>query len=247
MTRAVAAALGLVALATLLTTGCSSVVDGRGANSTSPSGSSARSPDFPAGTTGSGGPQGATLSSTPPTSHRPTDAQRRSALAARAGGTQVMVRVGDGYEAATFDQVGHIAFWHDGADSTQWRQVGSSRYPYVPQVGAPHASARAAVLTGMAHATFVVSGYFTGDSSGNAVAFTTGAKGWGAIKAEANGNIGPSGAAVGHDQIGLSYGFAFHHGLLETRDCPANRPISDCGRYSVVKLWRWTGRDFRRS
>jgi len=50
-----------------------------------------------------------------------------------------------------------------------------------------------------------VRGNFTGDASGNAVAFTSGAKGWGAIKAESNENIGPSGQPVGANLIDLSY------------------------------------------
>jgi hypothetical protein len=96
----------------------------------------------------------------------------------------------------------------------------------------------------MRNATFIVTGNFTGDGSGNAVAYTTGAKGWGAIKAESNGRIGPSGQPVGSDAIGLSFGFAFVGGLLQTKDCPPNRPIADCGAYPVVKLWAWNGTDF---
>ncbi len=79
------------------------------------------------------------------------------------------------------------------------------------------------------------------------MAYTTGAHGWGAIKAEANGNIGPSGQPVGPDRIGLSYAFGFVGGMLRTEDCPANEPIASCGSDHVDKLWIWTGRDFRRS
>jgi hypothetical protein len=84
------------------------------------------------------------------------------------------------------------------------------------------------------------------DGSGNAVAYTTGPRGWGAIKAEPNGNIGPSGQPIGADRIGLSYGFAFVDGLLQTKDCPLNQPISDCDTNHVLKLWKWNGTDFSR-
>jgi len=152
-----------------------------------------------------------------------------------------------GYEAATYDQAGHVGFWYDSQASTSWRQVGSSRYPYVPDLGAPRAIMQGALLSTMAHATFIVRGTFTGDSSGNAVAFTTGRSGWGAIKAEPNGNIGSSGQPVGSNQIGLGYDFGFVRGRLQTKDCPTNRPISDCDTYPVVKLWQWAGHDFRQA
>ena len=42
------------------------------------------------------------------------------------------------------------------------------------------------------HATFIVTGVFSGDGSGNAVAYTSGSGvGWGAIKAQPNGNLKP--------------------------------------------------------
>jgi hypothetical protein len=97
----------------------------------------------------------------------------------------------------------------------------------------------------MTHATFIATGYFSGDGSGNAVAFTTGAKGWGAIKAEKNGNIGPSGQGVGYSAIGLANEFAFVGGLLMTADCSSTGPTADCGGlHRVIKYWRWAGSDF---
>lgn len=206
---------------------------------------SVSTPDFPSSTATS------TLPSTPagpaPTKEiaPPTRRQRIAALQAQARGERVVVvRVPGGYEAATYDQLGHLQFWQQADDSTGWAQVGESSYPYVPALGRPHAQVRGALLAGMQHATFIVYGVFTGDGSGNAVAFTTGSNGWGAIKAEPNGNIGPSGEPVGPDLIGLSYDFGFAAGHLITEDCPSNRPISQCGAHPIVKRWSWTGSDF---
>lgn len=184
--------------------------------------------------------------SAPPTTAAPlTRAARVRALIAQTNGeANDVVAVPDGYEAATWDQFGHIQFWHDAADTVQWQQVGQSRYPYSPALGAPHARVIGALLTGMQHATFIVRGIFTGDGSGNAVAFTDGPNGWGAIKAEPDGNIGPSGAPVGPNKIGLSFGFGFLGGDLVTADCPTNRPISECGSHAIVKRWVWNGQDF---
>jgi hypothetical protein len=206
---------------------------------------SATAPDFPSTTPSS------SLPSTPtgpaPTKELavPTRQQRIAALQTQANGEQiVLVAVPGGFEAASYDQLGHLQFWQEPADSTTWTQVGESSYPYVPALGPPHAQVRGAHLAGMQHATFIVYGVFTGDGSGNAVAFTTGANGWGAIKAEPNGNIGPSGQPVGPDLIGLSYNFGFAAGHLITEDCPTDRPISQCGAHPIVKRWSWTGSDF---
>ncbi|HET6877032.1 MAG TPA: hypothetical protein VFH38_05850 [Jatrophihabitans sp.] len=204
--------------------------------------SSQSTPDFPSSTSGVPSPTGPA-----PTKQiaLPTRRQRITALQAQAGGQAVvLVAVPGGYEAASYDQLGNLRFWREASDSGTWTQVGASSYPYVPALGPPHARVRGALLSGMQHATFIVYGVFTGDGSGNAVAFTTGANGWGAIKAEPNGNIGPSGQPVGADLIGLSYNFGFAGGRLITEDCPTDRPISQCGTHPIVKSWVWTGSDF---
>lgn len=179
-----------------------------------------------------------------PTRTTPARPDRTSALAARTPGQRrVEVRVPDGYEAISWDQSGHVLFW---AYTQAWRRVGSSGYPSgASAVGAPHADAHGTMLRGMAHATFIVDGVFSGDGSGNAVAYTTGSKGWGAIKAEPNGNIGPSGESVSFGGIGLADEFAFADGQLETADCSSEVPIAACaGNERVLKFWRWTGSDF---
>ena len=146
-------------------------------------------------------------------------------------------------EAASYDQRGHLSFWRH---TSTWSQVGSSTYPYdATFFPSPQAKVTGTVLTAMTHATFIATGFFSGDGSGNAVAYTTGAKGWGAIKAESNGNIGPSGQGVAFSAIGLSDGFAFAHGLLMSADCSDTGPISACGgSHRVFKYWRWAGHDF---
>lgn len=165
---------------------------------------------------------------------------------AKVPGLQVdLVTVSSGYEAASWDQSGGIRFWTNTGRSTAWQQVGSSRYPYASAIGAPHANVTGADLTGIRHATFIVRGFFTGDGSGNAVAFSDGLRGWGAIKAEPSGRIGPSGAPIGSDQIGLSFDFGFDNGMLVTKDCNPNYAFAECGGpTTIVKHWRWNGTDF---
>lgn len=159
--------------------------------------------------------------------------------------SQATVSVPGGYEAATIDQKRHIRFWHTTQGSTKWHQVGHSRYPKkAPGDGPVNARVKGAHLTNMQHATFIVHGVFTGDATGNAVAFTTGNHGWGTIKAKSDGNLASSGGVVGSDMIGLEYDFAFVNGNLQTKGCPTDHPIAECGQYPVVKLWHWTGTDF---
>ncbi len=238
------------ALAALTLGACSNTIDGTGGPA-STAGTSA-GPDFPTGsssattppTSGSRAAPTPTTPTTTPAPKVPSVEQRSHALEQQVDGARVLVRVSGGYEAATYDQDGHIAFWRNPLASTAWKQVGLSAYPVVPDIGPPRATAQGRQLSGMRHATFIVHGIFTGDSSGNAVAFTTGSKGWGAIKAEPSGRIGSSGRPIGKDQVGLSYDFAFRGGRLETKDCSLSRPISDCDTHPVTKLWQWNGSDF---
>jgi hypothetical protein len=234
----------LVGLVTL--TGCASVTSGRGDRAAP--GSDISSPDFPTVLpSDSSTPAPAPSSSSPPSTAAPTRQQREDRLTAQTNGeAHALVAIAHGFEAATFDQHAHIQFWRSDGNSVNWTQLGQSTYPYSPAVGAPaQATVQGALLLRMQHATFILTANLTGDGSGNDVAYTAGTRGWGAIKAEANGNIGPSGQPVGPDKIGLSYHFAFVAGRLKTEDCPSNKPISSCGTDHVDKLWLWTGSDFK--
>jgi hypothetical protein len=236
-------------LAVFAAAGCGSTTTGSG-HALSPAGSPSR-PDFPtpsqsAPATASEAPS-ATSSNRPPPSS-PTMQQRADRLTAQTNGeAHELAALPGGAEAATYDRAGNIQFWRSTGTTVNWSQVGASTYPAEVD-GMPYSVAvRGALLSRMAHATFIVTGQFTNDNSGHAVAYTTGTRGWGAIKAETNGNIGPSGAPVGANRIGLSYGFSFVGGLLKTEDCPTNEPIASCGSDHVDKLWVWTGHDFKRA
>ena len=184
----------LVATASVLaSTGCSTNTNGRGSHApvtTTSQPAPTSQPVTPPST-----PTPSPPSSSPsPTPTIPSLAARTAALSHASGGLpSVIVGVPGGFEAMTWDQATHVGFWYDPTTSTTWQPVGSSVYPWVAAIGGPpQASATGALLIGMQHATFIVTGNFSGDGSGNAVAYTTGANGWGVIKAEPNGNIGPS-------------------------------------------------------
>ncbi|MDT4980015.1 MAG: hypothetical protein QOG07_1894 [Pseudonocardiales bacterium] len=238
--------LGLVTL-----TGCASVTSGSGERAAP--GSVTSSPDFPTvlPSDTSSSEQPSPTTSAPSTTQppaAPTRQQREDRLTAQTNGeAHVLVKVGRGYEAASFDQQAHIQFWRNVGNTVDWTSLGRSTYPYSPAVGSPaQATVQGALLSRMQHATFILTANLTGDGSGNDVAYTTGRRGWGVIKAEPNGNIGPSGQPVGADKIGLAYHFAFVSGRLKTEDCPSDKPIASCGTDHVDKLWLWTGSDFKR-
>jgi hypothetical protein len=238
----VRATLAATVAAAVLAAGCSTATSGHGSGGSSHGSSSHH--DFPSSLTTAAPSTPGFAPST--TSERPqTPDERAAQLRAQTGGeSTVLVGVPGGFEATSYDQSGHIRFWFESTAATSWRLIGRSRYPNVAQLGPPHATAEGALLRNMTHATFIVRGYFSGDGSGNAVAFTTGPGGWGAIKAEPNGNIGPSGHPVGPNLIGLSYNFEFRRGYLVTKDCSLDRPLADCDEHPIVKLWVWTGVDF---
>lgn len=233
---------------------CSTTTSGQGQGPVT-SASSSSTHDFPSSTSSNTAPSnsgsattGVVTPSVTATSPKATAQQREERLTAQTNGRpHRSVGVPGGVEAAVWDEAGNISFWRSSGTSINWIEVGASRYPNEVHSPPYEVAVSGALLTAMAHPTFLVLGQFTTDNSGLVVAFTAGAKGWGAIKAEANGNIGPSGAPVGADRIGLSRGFGFSAGDLVTKDCPQNRPISQCGGHEVVKRWRWTGSDFKQA
>ncbi|PZS29226.1 MAG: hypothetical protein DLM58_15795 [Pseudonocardiales bacterium] len=239
-------------LSALVLSGCSTVTQGSGQHTGPAVTTAAGSPDFPTGsasTSQSSAPPPPVT--TPPSTQppaAPTRQQREDRLTAQTNGqAHVLVQVSGGFEAASFDQHTNIQFWRSVGNTVSWTQIGQSSYPYSPAVGSPaQATVHGALLSRMQHATFILTANLTGDGSGNDVAYTTGARGWGVIKAEPNGNIGPSGQPVGEDKIGLAYHFAFASGRLKTEDCPSDKPIASCGTDHVDKLWLWTGSDFAR-
>ncbi len=225
-------------------TGCTTVTKGQG---TAVMPLLSASPTFPSTTPSvsarpsSTGPS-ATASSSP--SAGASVALLRAQLAALAPGRALtLVRVGAGWEAAAYDQNYQISFWRH---TSSWTRIGASTYPKLPAAyGPPDTVLTGAVLTGMAHATFVAEGIFTGDGSGNAVAYTDGPHGWGAIKAEADGNLASSGQGIGADLLGIENALYLVQGQLETAECSTTIPYSQCGGTKrVLKFWAWNGHDF---
>ena len=85
-----------------------------------------------------------------------------------------------------------------GPDSGAIERVGQGKYPYSPDsLGPPNATGKGEVLDNMEHATFIVTGTFSTDHTGNAVAFANDGNGWAVVKAQSDGNLAPDGTRWG--------------------------------------------------
>jgi hypothetical protein len=230
----------------VLLTGCDRTSSGSGHAASTPAATSgAASPSAPASNTAVPTPSVSSQlpASTPPAP--PSRASVTSALAALTTGRELtVVATPAGYQAAAFDQLGHVSFWQF---TSAWKQVGASTYPYgsIAVSAGPHTTGEGALLTGMTNATFILNGLFSGDSTANSAAYTTGPHGWGAIKAEPDGNLISSGQGVTYGGLGLENGFYFAAGELETADCSQHETTAACGGNNrVLKFWKWDGHDF---
>jgi len=157
--------------------------------------------------------------------------------------SEAVVRTAGGYEAATYDQHYHIAFWRF---DNSWHQMGASTYPMLPtQFGPPDATVTGALLTGMNDATFIATGYFTGDGSGNAIAFTNGPHGWGTIAPGPDNTLVPTGAqSTDNSTPGIHYRVRFDAGNLVTVDENPFFSTAEGGEYPLTTHWEWTDGDF---
>ncbi|MDT8911972.1 hypothetical protein [Amycolatopsis sp. PS_44_ISF1] len=204
---------------------------------------SAGAPSTPAAPTASSAATQPTPSSTPTGDSAPAQQSKAQLLAKVPGQQALVVAVPTGFEAITYDQSGHVGFWTDSPEG--WHKDSTGSYPYTPGHHAPPgAKATGAVLSGMKHATFVLNGAFSEDSTGNAIAYTDGSSGWGIITAQPGGNLAPAGPTVDSRNSGVSHGLALTGGQLQTEDCNPDQPLAECGTSAVKKSWRWDGHQF---
>ncbi|WP_328603332.1 hypothetical protein OG943_24945 [Amycolatopsis sp. NBC_00345] len=216
---------------------------GTGGSSAQPAGPSA--PSTSAAPTASSAPAGGSAQNPTPAGNAAPAEQSKSQLLAKVPGQQAfVVSVPTGFEAVTYDQSGHVGFWTD--SPAGWHKDTTGSYPYTPGAHSPAAAkAGGALLSGMHHATFVLTGAFSQDSTGNAIGYTDGSSGWGIITAQPGGNLAPASPNVDSNSSGVSHAMALTGGQLQTEDCDPDQPLAECGGSSAVKkLWHWDGNQF---
>ena len=153
------------------------------------------------------------------------------------------VAVPGGYEAAAWNKTGRVTFWKWTKASRTWDRVGASTYPVL---GLPfHTTITGALLTGMSDATFIANGYFSGDGTGNFIAFTNGSRGWGTIAPGPDDTLIPTGnKSTDNTTPGNSFTELFHGGYLEISD-PGQLPFGPDGEeWQVERTYAWRTGEF---
>jgi hypothetical protein len=152
----------------------------------------------------------------------------------------VVVAVGAGFEAATYDQHGRLEFWADATGS--WKRQSSLKYPGIAYDGGTTVSG--AVLPGMSHATFVVnSPGFSGDGSGNAAVYAHGKSGW-AIVVQQGKRLTPSQHPSASAQDIFFEAAAMSTGLRTETESDVFASAIAGSVTPVVDYWRWSDGGF---
>jgi hypothetical protein len=157
------------------------------------------------------------------------------------GMARVIVAISGGdYEAAVYDKAGHIDFWK--YSGSKWAEVGRSSYPRVQQ-GPTSTTLETVVgrqLTGMADATFITTGGFTGDSTGNALAFGRGPRGWGTIALKPGNVLVPTGnGSTNNETPGIFFNEDFYGGRLETIVENPYFSTATGPEFPLITYWSW--------
>ena len=156
------------------------------------------------------------------------------------GQANSVVPIPDGFEAATWDDQSHIIFWKF-VGSGPWFQVGHSSYPIVGTE--PNTSTiTGALLSGMTDATFIAKGFYSGDGTGNNIAFGNGPSGWGTLVPGPNQSLVPSGhGSTDNTTPGNSYFEGFFHGGIQVSE-PGSLPFGTNGEeWQVIRDYDWNG------
>ncbi len=175
----------------------------------------------------------------PETAGGATAAQVAAALtAATPGMAHDIVPISGGrYEAAVFDKAAHIDFWE--YSPPKWAEVGRSTYPTLPGQP-PFVRVLGRQLTGAADATFIATGIFTGDSTGQALAFGKGPRGWGTIAWEPGNILIPTGnGSTNNTTPGIYFNEQFSGGQIETTSLNPYFSTATGAEFPLTTYWSW--------
>lgn len=181
---------------------------------------------------------------TPPAQYSAT---AREAQLKRVAGEQsrsAIVRVSSGvYEAASWDAKGNVWFWRTAGQG--WHKIGSSRYPTLPGPGGSRTKIASTILPGMQHATYIADGAFTGDSSGNTIAFTATSEGkWGTVAPQGDSLIPTGKPATDNTTPGIWRDARFTGGKLRTTVGNPFTANATASSYPLIDDWAWQSGKF---
>ena len=157
------------------------------------------------------------------------------------------VAVPGGFEAATWGTHGNIEFWKWTRTKLSWTKISASTYPVLPRqfLAGPPESAVGRLMPGMSDAVFILSGQFSGDGTGNYIAFTNGPNGWGTVAPKGTDVLVPTGAhSTDNTTPGNEYAETFNGNYLETGSTSVLPYGTNGSEWMIVKDWSWTGGQF---
>lgn len=155
------------------------------------------------------------------------------------GQRQAVAPARGGWEAATWRR-GLIEFWRF---TRAWARVGAARYTTAtPRPVSP--SAVGWLLPGMANATFVFHGLFTGDGSGDAMAFTAGHRGWGPLALTTADTLAVADTVARPQVAGILFSGIEHlrSGRLLTDIESPYYAVASGELYPLLTQWDWVSR-----
>lgn len=181
---------------------------------------------------------------TPPAQYSAT---AREAQLKRVAGDQsrsAVVQVSSAvYEAATWDAKGNVWFWRTSGQG--WHKIGSSRYPTLPGPGASRTKIASTLLPGMQHATYLADGVFTGDSSGNDIAFAATPSGqWGTVAPQGDSLVPTGKPATDNTTPGIFRDARFTGGKLQTTVGNPFTANAGASAYPLITDWAWKSGTF---
>lgn len=165
-----------------------------------------------------------------------TKGQHRSATVRVPSGAQ---------EAASWDAKGNIWFWSNAGGT--WQRIGSSRYPMLPGGNGDSTKVASTLLPGMTHAAYIADGVFTGDSSGNTIAFAANRDGkWGTVAPKAGDDaLVPTGKpATDNTTPGIWRDARFTGGMIETTVGNPFMANANASAYPLITDWSWRSGEF---
>jgi hypothetical protein len=178
---------------------------------------------------------------------KPLSLVRTQLTAATPGMQQTIVQTPGGYEAATYDQHSHIDFWTL-TGTGPWVEAARGYYPTLAYGGqGENVTVAGRLLTGMTDATFIVTGAFSGDGTGNALAYTHGPQGWGVLTNNSGNSLTVSSGTVEANpatEAGIDTHDYFTGGMLETSDNSGAFDIAFAASFPLDWYWTWSHTHF---
>lgn len=187
----------------------------------------------------SGLPWASDSGTSPAANSKALDGARASLQRAARGQAVTVVATDAGFEAATYDQHGHLDFWADTSGS--WTRQAARTYPGSAGRGV---TVSGALLPGMPDATFVLdSPGLVEDDSARAVVYARGGSGWGILSRKGSALV-PAGHPAVSAQALFFGAWLLPAGLRTSVESETTAEAIAGSVNPIVDYWRWSNGRF---